>query len=392
MNKNILKTGVQEFIEKYWSADIVSVLLKNQQFEGVSQKELAEQLEAKKKSKTKLPTWFNSEYIYYPNKLNIEQTSSEHTAKYKADLVHGKSLIDLTGGFGVDSYFFAKKIIQITHCELNQDLSKIAAYNFKILGLKNIAFKAENGVGFLRQSDADFDWVFVDPSRRDKAKGKVFLLKDCLPNIPDELDAIFKKTKNVLLKTAPLLDISQGISELRFVKEIHVVAVKNEVKELLWVLEKGYEGKIKVKTCNLLKEGKQHFDFLLSEEKDTVSHLALPSNYIYEPNSAILKSGGFKSVGKAFGLQKLQEHSHLYTSTKLIDFPGRIFKVERVIPYNKKALKALVGLKANVTTRNFTETVATIRKKHKLADGGDTYMFFTTDLDGHSVVINCKKV
>lgn len=392
MNKNILKTGVQEFIKNNWNADIVSVLLKRQQFKGVSQKELAEQLEARKKSQSKLPTWFTTPLIYYPNKLNIEQTSSEQTAKYKADLVSGKSLLDITGGLGIDSYFFSKKIDQVIHCEIDQNLSKIAAHNFKILGVVNTSFKVENGIDFLQHSEFKFDWVFADPSRRNEAKGKVFLLKDCLPNIPDVLDVIFEKTKNILIKTSPLLDISQGISELKFVKEIHVVAVKNEAKELLWILEKGFEGEVKIKTVNLIKEGQQNFDFTLSKEKIATSKLSLPATYLYEPNAAILKSGGFKSLGKVLGLHKLHEHSHLYTSDSNVDFPGRVFKIRTVVPYNKKALLKLAINKANVTTRNFPEAVATIRKKLKIKDGGNDYLFFTTDINNQRIVIYCQKI
>ena len=392
MNKSILNTGVQEFIQNNWNADIMSVLLKKQQFEGVSQKELAEQLEAKKKCQSKLPTWFTTPLLYYPNKLNIEQTSSEQTAKYKADLVSGKSLLDVTGGLGVDSYFFSKKIDQIIHCEIDQNLSQIAAHNFKILDVKNTFFNAKNGIDFLQHSESKFDWVFADPSRRNEAKGKVFLLKDCLPNIPDELDTIFEKTKNILIKTSPLLDISQGISELKFVKEIHVVAVKNEVKELLWILEEGFEGEVKIKTVNLIKESQQNFDFTLSEEKTSTSEFSLPATYLYEPNAAILKSGGFKSVGKTLGLHKLHEHSHLYTSDILVAFPGRVFKIKTVVPYNKKAVLKLAINTANVTTRNFPESVVTIRKKHKIKDGGNKYLFFTTDINNERLAIKCRKV
>lgn len=392
MNKNILKTGVQEFIKNNWNADIVSVLLKKQQFKGISQKELAEQLEAKKKSQNKLPIWFATQQIYYPNKLNIEQTSSEITAQYKANIVNGKSLIDITGGLGIDSHFFAKKIARIIHCELDQKLSEIASYNAKILASKNIRFEAKNGVDFLKNSIAKFDWIYADPSRRNSSKGKVFLLKDCLPNISLELDSLFLKANNILIKTSPLLDITQGISELKLVKEIHIVAVKNEVKELLWVLEKDFEGELNVKTVNLQKEAKQTFDFILSEEKTISSELALPSNYLYEPNTAILKSGGFKAVGAAFGLKKLHEHSHLYTSDTLIDFPGRVFKVTTVEPYNRKVLLKLSVKKANITTRNFPESVATIRNKFKIKDGGDNYLFFTTDLKNERIIIKCHKV
>ncbi|GMN08341.1 hypothetical protein MTsPCn5_37300 [Croceitalea sp. MTPC5] len=387
MNESILKSGVQDFIKNNWDTDIVSVLLKKPFFDGVGQKELVEQLEAKKKCRYKLPSWFNTPKIYYPKKLHIEQTSSEATAEYKADLIHGKSLLDITGGLGVDSYFFSKKFDDIIHCEMNENLSEIAAHNFKVLGVKNTTFKIGDGIKFLKNSDLKFDWVFVDPSRRNEVRGKVFLLQDCLPNIPDELDAIFQKTKNILVKTSPLLDISQGISELKFVKEIHVVAVKNEVKELLWILEKGYQGEVAIKTVNLVKDKEHHFDFTLSTEKGIVAELGLPGTYLYEPNAAILKSGGFKSIGKTMGVKKLHEHSHLYTADRLLTFPGRRFKIQNALTYNKKKLQQLGLTKVNITTRNFPESVANLRKKFKLNEGGDTYLFFTTDLNNQRIVI-----
>lgn len=392
MNKTILKTGVQEFINNNWNTDIVSVLLKKAIFSAISQKELTEQLEAKKKCKDKLPTWFATPKIYYPKKLHIEQTSSEQTAKYKASLITGKALLDVTGGLGVDDYFFSKKFNRIVHCEINQNLSEIAAYNFKILGIKNTDFIVENGIKFLEVSREKFDWIFIDPSRRNDIKGKVFLLQDCLPNIPSNLEMIFKKTKNVMLKTSPILDISQGISDLKFVKEVHIISIKNEVKELLWILEKGFEGAIQIKTRNLKVNSIEEFDFMLRDEKTVVSEIGLLEKYLYEPNAAIMKSGGFKSIGKAFGLKKLHEHSHLYTSDKLIDFSGRRFQIEKVLPYNKKELQKLGLTKVNITTRNFPESVASIRKKLQLKDGGSKFLFFTTNLNNQRIVICCQKI
>ena len=391
MNKTILKTGAQEFIKNNWSTDIVSVLLKKQLFQDITQKELVEQLEAKKKCKHKLPTWFKTPKIYYPEKLHIEQTSSEQTAEYKADLISGKLLLDITGGFGVDDYFFSKKIDQVYHCELNQKLSKIASYNFEVLGAKNIILNNEDGLDFLNKTELSFDWIFIDPSRRNEVKGKVFLLQDCLPDVPSNLDKIFEKSKNILIKTAPLLDIKQGISDLKFVKEIHIVAIKNEVKELLWILEKGFRGSIQIKTRNLKTNSNEEFDFILEDEKATLSEIDLPQKFLYEPNSAILKSGGFKSIGKAFEIKKLHEHSHLYTSEKFIDFPGRRFKIENVLPYNKKELQKLNLTKANITTRNFPESVASIRKKLKLKEGGDHYLFFTTNSNNKRIIIKGQK-
>lgn len=392
MNKNILNTGVQEFILENINTDTMSVLLKKPLFTGVNQKELVEQLEAKKKCQQKLPTWFKTPNIYYPNKLNIEQTSSETTAQYKANLINGNSLIDITGGFGVDDYFFSQKFTEIYHCELNENLSNIAAYNYDILGVNNIICKAENGLDFLAKTTQNFDWIYIDPSRRNDSKEKVFLLSDCLPNVPENLDLLFNKSSNILIKTSPLLDFTIGINELKFVKEIHVIAIQNDVKELLWILEKGYINSINIKTINISKSSNEVFSFALNDEKEMASDLAEPLVYLYEPNSAVLKSGAFKTVGNQYQLKKLHEHSHLYTSNELIYFPGRSFKIDQVVPYQKKEIQKLGYTKANITTRNFPETVANLRKKHKIKDGGEVYMFFTKNMNEKYIVLVCTKI
>lgn len=374
------------------NTDIVSVLLKKILFEGVDTTELVQQIEAKKKCKTKLPIWFQTNGIYYPDKLNIEQTSSEITAQYKANLVNGKFMIDLTGGYGVDDYFFGEKLEQVIHCELNKNLSEIAAYNYGVLGVKNIKCIPENGLEFLAATSQKFDWIYIDPSRRNDAKGKVFMLSDCLPDVPNNLSLLMKKSSNILIKSSPLLDFTIGINELQSVKEIHVVAVKNEVKELLWILEKDYEGELGIKTINFNTAGIEKFKFDLVDEKRNISQMGAPQTYLYEPNAAILKSGAFKTVGNAFGLKKLHEHSHLYTSNTLIDFPGRSFKIDKIVPYNKKAIQQLGIKKANITTRNFPESVESFRKKHKIKEGGEVYMFLTTNYLHEKILLICKKI
>jgi protein-L-isoaspartate O-methyltransferase len=391
LNKNILDTGTQKFINENMNTDIVSVLLKKTAFGGVAIKELVQQIEAKKKCYTKLPTWFRTTGIYYPDKLNIEQTSSEITAQYKADLVNGKSLIDLTGGYGVDGYFFSKIIGQIIHCEINIKLSEIASYNYEVLGVKNIQCIPENGIEFLATTSQKFDWVYVDPSRRNDAKGKVFMLSDCLPDVPKNLSLLLDKAPNVLIKTSPLLDFTIGLNELQHLKEIHVVAVKNEVKELLWILEKDYRGERGIKTININLNNDEKFEFEWGNEKRNISQFGPPQTYLYEPNAAILKSGAFKTIGNSYRLKKLHAHSHLYTSENLVVFPGRCFIIEKTIPYNKKALQHLGIKKANISTRNFPESVANIRKKHKIKDGGDIFLFFTTNHDGNLCVLQCSK-
>ena len=391
MNKKLLNTGVQEFITQHLNTDIMSVLLKKSPFEGISVQELAQQIESKKKCRSKLPIWFKTPAIYYPKKLSIEQTSSEITARYKAECIQGNLLLDITGGFGVDSFFFSRRFKKVWHCEIDKELSEIAGYNFKILNAQNITTTVEDGIEFLRQSDQKFDWVYIDPSRRDDIRGKVFKLSDCFPNIPEQLDILFKKTANILLKTSPLLDLSAGIEDLQFVKDIHVVGVNNEVKELLWVLNKGFKEEPTINTINFNKDGKEVFHFRSEDEKKTVSNYAAPSKYLYEPNAVILKSGGFKSIGTRYSLKKLHVHTHLYTTDNLLKFPGRRFKIIQNIPYNKKELRSLKIEKANITTRNFSDSVADIRKKFNIKEGGDVYLFFVTDIYGAFRVLQCSK-
>lgn len=390
MNKNILNTEIQKFINQNLNTDIASILLKGTTFSGIETKEIVEQIESKKKCIKKLPTWSNTENIYFPNKLNIEQTSSEITAEYKSKLISGKTLIDITGGFGVDCYYFSKQFKNVTHCEINEQLSKIVAYNSRILQAYNIKTYNANGIGFL--NNKTFDCIYIDPSRRHDVKGKVFFLNDCLPNIPKNQDFLFQHTNTILIKTSPLLDISVGLNELKNVEQIHVVSVNNEVKELLWLLKKGYNESVSIKTINILKDSEEKFNFKYEDEPNANTEFSLPLNYLYEPNASVLKSGAFKSVSNQLNVFKLHQHSHLYTSERLISFPGRVFKINNTLPFNKQLLKKESFDKANISTRNFPETVQNIRKKFKIKDGGNRYLFFTTNFLNEKIVLNCSKL
>lgn len=391
MNQHILNKEIQDFINAHLKSDVTKLILKGSPFETVSIQEIAEQLLAKNSCEKKLPTWFNAENMYYPNKLNIEQTSSEITANYKSDLISGETFIDITGGFGVDAYFFSQKVAKITHCEIAEDLSAMVSHNFKQLQVKNITTYLGDGIEFLKKSKEKFDWIYADPSRRNDAKEKVFLLEDCLPNIPENLDVLFQKTNHILLKVSPILDLKSAINELANVKEIHVVAVENEVKELLFLLENKYTQNIAIKTVNFNKEEIQTFDFNFNEEVYTT--YSEPKKYLFEPNAAILKAGAFQQISAHLKIDKLHQHSHLYTSNELTDFPGRRFEIKQGISYDKNQLLQLIpSKKANITTRNFPETVAQIRKKTGLKDGGNQYLFFTTDVNNKHLVLICEKV
>ncbi|TVZ13808.1 class I SAM-dependent methyltransferase [Maribacter sp. MAR_2009_72] len=392
MNPAVLSDEVQQFINEHLSTDVHKLLLKKSPFVEITSKELVEQIESKAKAKHKLPTWFNTEKIYYPNKLNLSQTSSEITAAYKASLLHGSSLIDLTGGFGVDTYAFAKIMQQVVHIEKNMMLSKIAAHNFEQLGIANIDFHIEDGIAFLRANDLIYDWIFIDPSRRDKDNKKVFYLKDCEPNITEQFDFLFSKANNIMVKTGPLLDINNGLTQMAHVKEIHIIAVSNDVKELLWILNKDYTGEPHIKTINFKDANPQLFDFILSDEKNALANYSLPRQYLYEPNASILKSGAFQHIANAFSLYKLHLHSHIYTSDKLITFPGRRFIILETLDYSKKSIKQLKLNKANLTTRNFPDNVKEIRKKLKLKEGGYNYLFCTTTYDERLKILICEQI
>jgi len=379
-------------MQEYLYEDLTKLILKGSPFTDVSIQEIAIQISGLKKAKNKLPTWFVNQEILYPPNLNLEQTSSEITAKYKSDLIGGNTLIDLTGGFGIDDFYFSKNLKKVIHCEMNEELSQLATHNFKSLGVENIKTYVGDGLKILEDLDEKVDWVYLDPARRDDYGGKIFLLEQCSPNVPDNLKLLFQKSDNILVKSSPLLDLSAGVSELRKVVEIHIVSVNNEVKELLWILNRSISNEIKVKTINISNKETQVFEAILDEEAGT-PEFSLPLNYLYEPNPAIMKSKLFSALSSETNTYKLQSNSHLFTSKELRVFPGRSFEILEIISYNKKSLKKSLKLKkANITTRNFPKSVKEIRKELKIDDGGDDYLFFTTDLNNDKIVVVCRKV
>lgn len=392
MQDSILHSEIQAYINKNINASITKLALQKNPFPEVEWKWILNQIEAKAKAKDKLPTWFNCANIIFPSKISVEQTSSEATALYKSQLVSGDSLIDLTGGFGVDDYYFAKKIKTVAHCEINPELSELVRHNFSQLGVTNIHCYSGDSADTLKNLNQKWNWIYIDPSRRHDAKGKVFMLKDCLPNVPENLEYYFEKSDAILIKTAPLLDISAGLSELKNVKNIYIIALENEVKELLWELHRDYSGAITIQTANITKGKVDTFDFIMEHPVNSPPY-SQPLKYLYEPNSAIMKSGGFDEIAAQHHIHKLHKHSHLYTSEELVEFPGRIFEINTTFAYNKVEMKNHMSGKAfNITTRNFPETVENIRKKWKIKDGGHHYSFFTTDVNTNKIVLICAKI
>ena len=392
MDTSLLHPEIQKYINSQLGVDVAKLALQKNPFPEVNWISILNQIAAKTKVKDKLPTYFSFENIIYPNKVSVEQTSSEKTALYKSKIVFGDTLIDLTGGFGVDCFYYSMRIKKVIHCEIDTELSAIVSHNFKQFGIENVKCIAGDGFEILSNLNEKLDWIYIDPSRRNDQKGKVFMLKDCLPNVPELLSFYFSKADNILIKTAPILDISAGLTELTNVKCLHIIAVDNEVKELIWELNIDFIGNPEIKTINIVNQKLETFNFELNSTIE-LPFYELPKKYLYEPNSAIMKSGGFDEIGIQYSLSKLHSHSHLYTSDERIDFPGRTFEIKKVFYYSKQEMKTnLENSKANITTRNFPDSVDDIRKKWKINDGGSTYCFFTTDLNNDKIVLHCSKI
>lgn len=381
------------FIQQHLQAAPTSLLLKY----GKEKEFLIGQIESRQKARHKLPTWYTEPHLVFPSAVSVEQSSSELTGHYKASLVAGTHLIDATGGMGIDSYFFSQRCESVTYVEQNEKLVQLAQHNFEVLKAGNIRCIQGNSIDFLRQLEGKTDWIYVDPARRAADNRRVVGLKDCEPDVVEHLPLLLQKAKHILIKASPLLDIKQTIIDLPFITTVHVVAVENECKELLFKIEQG-ESLSKgffIKTINFKNDGsRQVFDFQWKEEATMAVSLSDPQRYVYEPNVAILKAGAFKTIAKTFQLMKIAPHSHLYTSENLkSDFPGRIFEVQAIVKADSKALAPyLPDGKANLTVRNFPTTTDELRKKLKLKDGGDVYLLATTLSNGDKRLLVCKKI
>ncbi len=351
------------------------------------------QIEARQLLSKKLPSWSENEDLLFPVRLSIEQCSSEATALYKASLLHGHRFADLTGGLGVDCHFIAARFEEADYVEMNPELCSLARHNFEVLG-DPIRVHHCSASEYLDRCEAA-DCLFLDPARRDAHGQKTVSIADCSPNLLELHDQLLQKAHTVMAKLSPMLDIRQALSELPKVKEIHVVAVENECKELLFVMERDFEGSPLLVSVNL-QSGQAPVRFTLQEEREANLSIATkPSNYLYEPNAALMKAGCFRLLSQRYGVEKLSVNSHLYTSEELVaDFPGRVFEIEGWAPFNKKLGSSLLaGVdKASIATRNFPMSVADLRKRFHIGDGDAVYLFATTLSNGTKVMVKTKKI
>ncbi|MTI39218.1 THUMP-like domain-containing protein [Fulvivirga lutimaris] len=393
MIEKLLDKDVQNFILENENADPFALSLKNKEFKDIPIKELAAQIAARKVAKTKLPSWYNTYSIIYPPKISMEQCSSELTAIYKSNLVSGQSFIDLTGGAGVDTWAFSKRFDKGSYIEQNENLHSLTENNFGILGVDNLTTQNTTAERFIEGFEGSVDFIYIDPARRDKNQNRVFQFSDCEPNIEELLPKLLNIADKVMIKASPMLDIDLSLKSLSNISAVHIVSVGNDCKEVLYFADTRGSENVEFTTINLTTSNEEVFKFSQSDLTKSIAHYTSPQNYLYEPNASIMKAGAFQLVSEQFNVGKLHQHTHLYTSEKLQEnFPGRVFKIETVINYDKKLVAKLIPEgKANIATRNFKDDVAQIRKKTKLKDGGDKYIFACTNLDNKPIMIICTK-
>ena len=373
-----LSTGpIQRYIREQESLDVKQLVLKHKAILGIPAAHLFEQIAARKKAREKLPLYYNTEGIIFPPLLNFEQSSSEATAVYKSEilkgLLHAKMAADLTGGFGVDSYFFSRSLQTVDYVEPEEFLLEIARHNHQLLGASNIRYHLSSAEEFLRENSEPFDAVYLDPSRRDATKRKIHSLAESRPDVLTLKPQIFRKTTFLLVKASPLFDIQEGIKQLGHVRKVYVISVLNECKELLFLCERDFSGTPVIDAINLT--GTTHsFEFTFPDERDVQVPYSDPLQYLYEPNASILKAGAFKSAAHRFGLMKIQANTHLYTGNDLIpEFPGRKFFIEKLVKPDELK-KYFPEKRANITTRNYPLTAEQLKKKTGLKDGGEKFL------------------
>lgn len=352
------------------------------------------QLQARQKALKKIPTWAKHPSLVFPPNLSVEQASSEETALFKSGLVRGSTMADLTGGFGVDTFYLSKEFDKAYYCERNEELSSLFAHNMEVLGETKFSIFSGNSIDFLKRFEGKLDLIYADPARRGGHNQKLYKLVDCEPDIVAHWDLLKSKSKSILLKASPMLDLKQALMELPDIQQIWVVSVRNEVKEVLLSWEEEKErSETHIHCIDLHPHGNKAFDFTFEAEEDCVSSFSDIGAKLVEPMAAILKAGAFKSFGRRFGLAKLHPNSHLYTAADVAEnVPGRIFEVVQEVSNPKKELKQLFPSgKVNVITRNFAIKAEELKKKYKLKDGGEDYLIGTKVGEKYKLLF-CKRI
>jgi hypothetical protein len=411
----------QRFIRENANKDIRTLALSGSKYPDVDIPFALDQIAGRQTARKKIPRWADIDDVVYPPHLSMEQCSSEQTALYKASMVEGETLVDLTGGFGVDFSFMSCGFKKSIYVERQKHLCEIADSNFGVLKLTGANVVCGDGVEYLETLD-HVSWIYLDPARRNEHGGKTYAISDCMPDVTEIKDLLLAKADKVMVKLSPMLDWRKAVDDLgNCVSEVHIVSVDNECKELLLIMQRG-AAELKVVCVNndevfvFGSKGGTSPDPSQGGENGWSADNILSSNfssespslreglgvgslstapYLYEPNASIMKAGCFAELERAFGARQVERNSHLFVSEHFIeDFPGRKFRVEKVTTLNKKDIKnALDGIvKANITVRNFPMSVEQLRKRLKIKEGGSDYIFATTLMDKSHVLLLCSRL
>ncbi|MBQ8464236.1 MAG: SAM-dependent methyltransferase [Prevotella sp.] len=395
-----MNAKTRDFIAQNREADVRRLALQGGRDAEVDLPLALRQIAGWQVARRKLPSWAANGEVLYPVGLSMEQCSSEQTARYKADICRRlsaaypqpRTLVDLTGGFGVDFTLMSEGFSRAIYVEQNADLFEVVSANFRVMG-RQVETVCADGIDFLHGLQTRATVIFLDPARRDGHGGRTYGIADCTPNVLDVSDELLDRADFVILKLSPMLDWRKAVQDLGelYVKEVHIVSVQNECKELLIVMQRTNDRPLVLFCVN--------DDMVWSPSAAVADHVpqqggASAGQYLYEPNASIMKAGCFSEVAVAFGVEPLAGNSHLFVANRLIaDFPGRKFQISAISSMNKQELKTTLKdiRQANVTVRNFPLSVAELRKRLRLVDGGSDYIFATTLADGRHVLILCRK-
>lgn len=374
------------FAQQHAHEDPLKLLLQQQRYPNIDLREVAQQLEGKKQALTKWPTLALCEDYLFPPKLNREQSSSEATARYKSSIFHGENLADLTGGMGIDSFFFAQRCQRVEYIEQQKELFSITENNFQALGVKNIICHCGDSIEWITDKEP-CELIYIDPARRNSQGHKVSAFEDCTPNLLNNLEMLLSHCQRLAVKASPMIDIHLALQQLQSVNEIHIIAVGNECKEVLFILQEGKRHErpeeIPIHCVNLhnSEEVYQANSFTMQEEEAAeATYCAQIGHYLYEPHASIMKGGCFNSICHWYGVEKLARNTHLYSSDQIIaDFPGRKFEVLQAVVLNKKSVANILPQKqAHVTVRNYPIAAAELQRRLGIKEGGDLFIVAAT--------------
>ena len=389
---------LKEFIISHRTEDPLSLVLQQKKYPQWDIKFVAQQIEGYRMAQDKLPTLSLCDDFVYPPKLNREQCSSETTALFKAmEYAKGKHIADITGGLGIDTVFMAKYAATVDYIEQNEELHDIATHNFRALELGNISAHCSDSINFLKNTNKHFDLIYADPARRDNQGRKVSALENCTPNILENIDLLLSKADMLLIKSSPMLDITEAVAQLKHVSEITIVAVKNECKEILFLCTGNVSDTSPKCHCINFKSNGSVDKITFNREEETTLSIPYSANieqYIYDPNVTLLKGGAFKTTSILYDIKKIHRNTHLYTSEKKIEqFAGRIFKVIKELhPSAKEIAKDIPNGKAHVITRNYPMSSEELQKKLRLKEGGDLYIIGLTKRDDKKAIYLCEAI